>query len=136
MEYYPDSKVLLSVRDPKSWERSFRQTIWTMSHGRTLMPLLAHARAEIDPRWHAYLEFVDRMFWGPQGTFAKGYDEPEQLIEQMLAHTEAVKRVVPADRLLVWRSVTAGSRCAISSKSRSPTSRCRTSTTATRSWNA
>jgi hypothetical protein len=102
MEFYPDSKVLLSVRDPQAWERSFRETIWLMSHGKTLMPLLAHARAEIDPRWRAYLEFVDRMFWGPQGTFSKGYDEPEQLIEQMLAHTEEVKRVVPADRLLVW----------------------------------
>ena len=101
-EAYPEAKVLLSVRDPVSWERSFRETIWLMSHGKTLMPLLAHARAEIDPRWHAYLEFVDRMFWGPQGTFSEGYDEPEQLIEQMLAHTEEVKRVVPADRLLVW----------------------------------
>jgi hypothetical protein len=102
MEFYPDAKVLLSVREPSSWERSFRDTIWTMSYGKTLMPLLAHARAEIDPRWHAYLEFVDRMFWGPQGTFAKGGDEPQQLIEQMLAHNEEVKRVVPADRLLVW----------------------------------
>ena len=53
MHVYPDAKVLLSVRDPVSWERSFRDTIWTMSHGDTLMPLLAHARAEIDPRWRA-----------------------------------------------------------------------------------
>jgi len=99
---YPDAKVLLSVRDPVSWERSFRDTIWTMSHGKTLMPLLAHARAEIDPRWRSYLELVDRMFWGPQGTFADGYDEPAQLIEQMVSHTQQVKRIVPAERLLVW----------------------------------
>jgi hypothetical protein len=102
MEFYPESKVLLSVRDPESWERSFRETIWSMSFGKTLMPLLAHARAEIDPRFHAYLELVDRMFWGPQGTFSAGHAEPSQLIEQMLEHTEAVKRVVPAERLLVW----------------------------------
>jgi hypothetical protein len=101
MEAYPEAKVLLSVRDPESWERSFRETIWTMSHGKSLMPLLSRARAEIDPRWHAYLELVDRMFWGPQGTFAAG-DEPAQMIEQMLAHHEEVKRVVPAERLLVW----------------------------------
>src|ERR1700677_1260105 len=102
MEFYPDAKVLLSVRDPESWERSFRDTIWPMSFGNTLMPLLAHARAEIDPRFHAYLELVDRMFWGPQGTFSAGHAEPSQLIEQMLEHTEAVKRAVPAERLLVW----------------------------------
>jgi hypothetical protein len=101
-EHYPDAKVLLSVRDPEAWERSFRETIWTMSHGEALMPLLSRARAQIDPRWRSYLQLVDRMFWGPQGTFAAGYAEPEQLIEQMLAHNEAVKRAVPPERLLVW----------------------------------
>jgi hypothetical protein len=101
MNFYPDAKVLLSVRDPESWERSFRDTIWTMSHGHSLMPLLSRARAEVDPRWRKYLALVDRMFWGPQGSFAAG-DQPEQLIEQMLAHTEEVKRAVPAERLLVW----------------------------------
>jgi len=76
MEFYPEAKVLLSVRDPESWEPSFRDTIWTMSFGETLMPRLSWARAEIDPRWRAYLELVDRMFWGPQGTFAAGNAEP------------------------------------------------------------
>ena len=99
---YPEAKVLLSVRDPESWERSFRETIWTMSFGRSLMPLLAHARAEVDPRFRRYLELVDRMFWGPQGTFADGRAEPAQLIEQMERHHERVKRAVPPERLLVW----------------------------------
>jgi hypothetical protein len=101
MDAYPEARVLLSVREGESWERSFRDTIWTMSYGRSLMPLLAHARAEVDPRWRRYLELVDRMFWGPQGTFAVG-SEPAQLIEQMAAHNEQVKRAVPAERLLVW----------------------------------
>jgi Sulfotransferase domain len=101
IDAYPDAKVLLSVRDPQSWEPSFRETIWTMSYGQTLMPLLARARAEIDPQWKRYLELVDRMFWGPQGTFAAG-NEPQQLIDQMLEHNAEVQRVVPADRLLVW----------------------------------
>jgi hypothetical protein len=102
MDYYPDAKVLLSVREPESWERSFRDTIWAMCHGETVMPLLARARTQIDPRWKRYMELVDRMFWGPQGTFAAGHAEPAQLIEQMLAHNERVKREVPAERLLVW----------------------------------
>jgi hypothetical protein len=101
MDAYPQAKVLLSVREGESWERSFRDTIWTMSKGQSLMPLLARARAEVDPRWQRYLALVDRMFWGPQGTFAAG-DEPAQLIEQMIAHNERVERIVPAERLLVW----------------------------------
>jgi Sulfotransferase domain len=103
LDFYPEAKVLLSVRDPESWERSFRDTIWTMCHGETVMPLLSRARAQIDPRWQRYLALVDRMFWGPQGTFAAGHADPAQLIEQMIAHNEEVKRVVPAERLLVWQ---------------------------------
>ena len=38
----------------------------------------------------------------PQGTFAAGHAEPAQMIEQAIAHNEQVKRVVPAERLLVW----------------------------------
>ncbi len=102
MEAFPGAKVLLSVREPEAWERSFRDTIWTMSYGETVMPLLSRARAEIDPRWKRYLALVDRMFWGPQGTFASGHAESAQLIEQMLAHQERVERDVPPERLLVW----------------------------------
>jgi hypothetical protein len=102
MDAYPDAKVLLSVRDPAAWERSFRETIWAMSHGESLMPRLSGARAEVDPRWRSYLALVDRMFWGPQGTFAAGHAEPRQLIEQMERHHEDVKRAVAPERLLVW----------------------------------
>lgn len=102
MDVYPDAKVLLSVRDPEAWEPSFRETIWTMSHGESVMPLLSRARAEIDPRWRRYLAFVDRMFWGPQGTFKEGHSEPAQLMEQMVRHNEEVRRVVAPERLLVW----------------------------------
>lgn len=101
VDAYPDAKVLLSVRDPEAWEPSFTETIVTMSHGESVMPLLSRARAEIDPRWRNYLAFVDRMFWGPQGTFADGW-EPAVLIEQMILHTEQVKQAVAPERLLVW----------------------------------
>ncbi len=102
LDAYPDAKVLLSVRDGEAWERSFRDTIWTMCHGETLMPRLSGARAQIDPRWHRYLELVDRMFWGPQGTFSEGHERPEQMIAQMRSHNEQVQAAVPAERLLVW----------------------------------
>ena len=100
-DFYPDAKVLLSVRKPESWEPSFRETIWTMTKGDTLMPLLSNARAQIDPRWKDYLALVERMFWGPQGVFAAG-DTPDLMMQQMLAHHEAVKQSIPPERLLVW----------------------------------
>lgn len=102
MEAYPDAKVLLSVRDLERWEPSFRETIVEMCHGESLIRLLASARGKVDPRWARYLKLVDRMFWGPQGTFSEGFAEPAQLIEQAKRHNEEVQRDVPAERLLVW----------------------------------
>lgn len=97
----PDAKVLLSVRDPERWEPSFRETIVDMCFGESLIRLLSSARAHVDPRWRRYLQFVDRMFWSERGTFAAGHS-PSALIEAFVAHNEEVKRVVPAERLLVW----------------------------------
>jgi hypothetical protein len=101
VDSYPDAKVLLSVRDPERWEPSFRETIVDMCFGESLIRLLSSARAHVDPKWRRYLEFVNRMFWSEQGTFAAGHS-PSALIEAFVAHNEEVKRVVPADRLLVW----------------------------------
>lgn len=104
MEAYPDAKVLLSVRNPQTWEPSFRETVWAMGHGGSLLNLLCSARALVDPQWERYVKFVDRMFWSPEGSFPNGNETPEPLIEAMIAHQEEVKRTVPADRLLVWEA--------------------------------
>jgi len=103
METYPKAKVLLSVRAGEQWERSFRETIWNMGHGESLLRLLSSARAQVDPQWQNYLALVQRMFWGPVGTFAAGHATAGELIAEMERHNEEVKRVVPAERLLVWQ---------------------------------
>ncbi len=103
MEAYPDAKVLLSVRDAEKWEPSFRETIWNMGHGESLLRLLSSARAQVDPQWQDYLALVQRMFWGPEGTFANGHATPGELMAEMERHNEEVKRTVPAERLLVWQ---------------------------------
>jgi hypothetical protein len=91
------------VREPESWERSFRETIWDMGHGENLIHMLSSARAIVDPAWKRYVEFVDRMFWSPEGTFASGHETPQELIDAMHAHNKAVEDAVPSDRLLVWQ---------------------------------
>ena len=77
-EFYPDAKVLLSVREPGAWERSMRETVWAVRHGESLIRLLSSARGQVDPRWRRYLALVDRMFWSDEGTFANGHERPER----------------------------------------------------------
>ena len=101
-DYYPEAKVLLSVRDPESWESSVRQTVWSVRNGESLIRLLSSAQAHVNPQWRGFLKMIDALLWQDKGTFAGGHAEPEQLIDAMLAHNEAVKRDIPADRLLVW----------------------------------
>jgi hypothetical protein len=102
IDCYPDAKVLLSVRESEKWEPSFRETIWNMGHGESLIRLLSSARGLVDPQWSLYLQLVERMFWTGQGTFAAGHERPEQLIAQFERHNEQVKATVPPEKLLVW----------------------------------
>jgi hypothetical protein len=89
------------VRDAERWEPSFRETIVDMCYGESLIRLMSSARAQVDPRWRRYLDFVNDMFWSERGTFPDGHS-PEALKEGFVAHNEAVKQIVPAERLLVW----------------------------------
>ena len=83
MDAYPEAKVLLSVRDGESWERSFRDTIWTMSYGQSLMPLLAHARARGRPALAALPGARGPHVLGSAGHVRRRARQPAQLIEQM-----------------------------------------------------
>jgi sulfotransferase family protein len=102
MDFYPEARVLLSVRDAGDWERSMRQTVWAVRHGESLIRLLSSAQAHVDPQWRAFLGMIDRLVWEGKGTFAASHEHPGQLIDAMLRHNERVERDVPAARLLVW----------------------------------
>ena len=76
MDFYPEAKVLLSVRD-----RSRRGSAASARRSGHVLRGVADAparsaRAEVDPRWRRYLALVDRMFWGERGTFADGHSSP------------------------------------------------------------
>jgi hypothetical protein len=102
LNHYPEAKVLLSVRDPEKWEPSFRETIWDMCYGESLIRLLSSARGLVDPQWARYLKLVERMFWIEQAPFAAGHERSEQLIAGFERHNADVKATVPPERLLVW----------------------------------
>lgn len=102
IDVYPDAKVVLSVRDPDAWERSMRETVWAVRHGESLICHLSNARGIVDPLWEGFLAMVDGLLWAGDGTFAGAHNERQWLLDAFERHTEDVKRVVPADRLLVW----------------------------------
>jgi hypothetical protein len=101
-EYYPEAKVVLSVREPAAWERSMRQTVWSVRHGESLIRLLSSAQGCINPQWAGFLNMIDRLLWEGRGTFAAGNDAPDQMIAAMERHNEEVERTIAPERLLVW----------------------------------
>jgi hypothetical protein len=101
MEVYPDAKVLLSVRDPESWERSMRDTVWGCYYGDSLVCHLSLATGKVDQPWRSYLELMTGLLWEDRGTLT-GHETAAGMIASMERHTAEVKRTVPPERLLVW----------------------------------
>ncbi len=100
-DFYPEAKVVLSVREDEAWEASMRQTVWAVRHGESLIRLLSSAQAHVNPQWQAFLDMIDRLLWQGRGTFAGGHG-PGEMIGRMKRHNEEVKASIPSDRLLVW----------------------------------
>jgi len=84
---YPDAPVLLSTRDPDSWWRSASNTIFeTIDRG----------KVPPDPAWR---EMVDAMF----ERFTTDWRDEQSAKAAFVAHNEAVRAEVPADRLVEWQ---------------------------------
>lgn len=102
LDYYPDAKVLLSIRDAAGWERSMRATIFGIFYGDMLMHDLSTARGRVDSKWHSYIEMMEGM-WQQSGLIADGAStSSESMQSAMESFNQEVRATVPADRLLVW----------------------------------
>ena len=101
-DYYPDAKVILTVRSPESWVRSMRETVWSIYHGDSVMRHLCDAREVLDPGWALFRKVMTAMIW-TEDTFPpeQTYDDASfgKLMERW---NDRVKADIPADRLLVW----------------------------------
>lgn len=101
-EFYPDAKVLLSVRDPEAWERSMRDTIWGLFYGDVLIRDLSRARSRVDAKWRRYLDLMEEM-WKRSGLIDSGAATTSESMQAAMERFNAeVQENVPADRLLVW----------------------------------
>jgi hypothetical protein len=101
IDYYPDAKVLLSVRGPEEWARSMEKTIWGMWHGDSVLHRMNQARCVVDPLWSRYIALMSSLNFDEGGAFA-GADDMPKLMAAMERWNEQVQRDVPSERLLVW----------------------------------
>jgi Sulfotransferase domain len=104
MDYYPEAKVLLSVRPGEDWIGSMRETIWGIFHGDSVIHHVSEARAALDPLWRRYTNLMYRITWeqATGGVLAGDSYSDEGFIALMERYNESVKAAVPAERLLVW----------------------------------
>lgn len=91
MERFPDAKVLLNVRDPESWFRSFEDLMQGIGGMRKL--------GRFVPRIRKALDIVDRLV---KQDVMGGVIERESNIAVFEQHNRDVIDKVPADRLLVF----------------------------------
>jgi hypothetical protein len=101
MDYYPNAKVLLSVRDPEKWYESTHNTIYQAAPGLG-QKILMGLKLPFSPR----LQKLVRVFKMASGVwkndFAGRFEDKAFALEAFHRHNEEVKRIVPANRLLVY----------------------------------
>ena len=85
-DYYPEAKVLLSVRDPNTWFDSVHETIFA-----------PRFREWVDQAPHA--EFMRLTV---HGEFRDRIDDRAFMVDYFERHVAAVKATIPAQRLLVY----------------------------------
>ncbi|AGZ44368.1 sulfotransferase family protein [Actinoplanes friuliensis] len=89
VEQYPQAKVILTVRDPQQWYDSAERTIYRAANAAVAGPQGLPA---------AGIAMLQRLIW--DGTFGGRFADREHTVRTFEQHNEAVRRTVPAERLL------------------------------------
>jgi len=95
MDFYPQAKLILTIRQPDTWYQSTSSTIYALYKAL--------------PFWVGWpvspMRFVVQMLrlivW--DGTFQGRFDEPEWATSVYQQHNAQVQACVPPDKLLVYR---------------------------------
>jgi len=95
-EHFPNSKVILTTRDPERWYSSTAETIYPISMG--------------VPGWLKFLssrvrrgsEMVEQIVW--EGLFGGRFQDKEHALGVFHQHVDRVRQVVAEDRLLVFQA--------------------------------
>ncbi|CAF1124470.1 unnamed protein product, partial [Didymodactylos carnosus] len=95
LDYYPDAKVILNVRNPEKWYESVQNTLYKASNS-----LMLHVAMMWDPTFRKMSEMRDKIVW--KGIFQNRFHDKSYTIDIFNRHNDAVKRTVPENRLLVF----------------------------------
>lgn len=93
---YPESKVILTIRDPERWYRSTRETIFSLSTG---VPVWMQW---LIPRIRKIVDMVDNLIWN--GTFGGRFEDREHAISVFQNNIDRAKKVIAPDKLLVFQA--------------------------------
>jgi hypothetical protein len=101
-EYYPDAKVVLTVRDPERWYESMRETILSRAHrkpGLRNRLFLTMIRLR-DSDMYGFVRMTNATV--SDKAFGGRTTEKEPLIQAFHDHVREVRETIPAERLLVY----------------------------------
>lgn len=100
--HFPDTKVILSVRDPEKWYQSVRATIFGFDPGPAIkmkmlfkMPFSAPAR-----NLFQVIQQSNKAIWNQY--FEDKFEDKDYAIQRFKQHIEEAKRVIPKERLLIF----------------------------------
>ncbi|MGI9061106.1 MAG: sulfotransferase family protein [Ktedonobacteraceae bacterium] len=104
MLVYPEAKVLLTVRDFDKWYESVQATIYETSRRFAQMrkaPVRSFFIGRLFPAGRmGVVRLINNLIW--EKTFGGNFDDKTHALAVFDQHIEEVKRLVPADRLLVY----------------------------------
>ncbi|KAI8140515.1 P-loop containing nucleoside triphosphate hydrolase protein [Fennellomyces sp. T-0311] len=90
---YPDAKIILTLRDPDSWYKSVKNTIFQMTH-KPLPPSTPKHLVRIRDMAHTIC--LDGSFGKPDE-----FNDAQAMKDKFIKHNEWVKQHVPAGQLLI-----------------------------------
>jgi hypothetical protein len=100
---YPETKIILTVRDPEKWYKSTYDTIYSYNRLTLKRILFLHLLIPFKPelkQLYAVWRFQDQMLWGK--TFKGRFHDKKFAIDIFNKHIEEVKKNVPSERLLIY----------------------------------
>jgi len=106
LQAYPEAKVLLNLRDPARWYHSVNNSIYTLNKTATTFPCSWFLRLT---NGYDGADLAKQICYSvPRGSvlglsmFEAITKGEESAVEFWNNHVEEVKRVVPANKLLIW----------------------------------
>jgi hypothetical protein len=101
-DHYPDSKIILTVRDPQRWYDSAATTVFRFRLLSERYPAKAILKVLMlaNPDFAAFLKMTEVIIW--QGVLDGRFADRPYAIDVFERHLKDVRKYIPADRLLVY----------------------------------